>query len=412
MENKISKWYALKPQSGSVLFHPLLVPITILISFSLYLLQLSNVYSNVSERTIIYVLLCCALYTIGFYVAKRRWGNTAQLSTPTVSKVSAVGLRAVWILLGLCTAAFLVELYIFFARYQTLPLLSKQVETIRFALGENGYLHLPAMMSTTWVMVLSVFALLCVTKTRNRLLTSLAVLFVTGLALLTGFRGIIMLPIIMVTLALDLFYKLPWKFGIVAGLVVLYLLGASKFYREAKHSGNAIVSSINDDWAFGYSKATAPIYFAYLGASANFDYLNLYIKKLPNYHYGYFTIASPVYQIYPGHQYDQLDLQKDVLKLNFYGVLTSTFLGLPYIDFGFAGSIVVGLFGIAVGWLYYKVRLTYSWQFVLPYIYFQAYLLLAAYTYAFSDAYIWANLVSLYLVGKLVDRREKQTEVR
>jgi oligosaccharide repeat unit polymerase len=273
----------------------------------------------------------------------------------------------------------------------------EDIEFVRLEFAVNGYVHLLAIFSYPLFLV---YYYNFLTKKSNESLKKVLYygmfLFISGF--LMGNRGTIAF-LILQSLILRSFFVNVSLFRLIPLMTVgAYALGAIKLFRGWMAYGEGYIEDALTGGGFT-SYVLLPLYFFILDFGSGFQILNLYMKSLDSFKLGYFTLLYPVYSLLPGDQYSILDLQKEVLGIDFHGGILSTFLGFPYIDFGYGGVIVLFVFGLLTTLIYRKaIGGINKSKYIIVYSYFYSWVFIGFYGYTFFQAYVWINFFLLFFL--------------
>ena len=177
------------------------------------------------------------------------------------------------------------------------------------------------------------------------------------------------------------------------------LLGFGKAIREYASYGDASFLSAGADWKFGSSFFAVGLYHLYMTFAYNFAMLDAYVGAMNgNFYKGYFTILNPL-DVTPHQKYGITDLQFDVLGIDFHGALTSTLLGIPYIDFGIFGFVPIFVIGFVSQFLFIRAVVKKTPTAIALYAYHAINLFLGFYTYMFTYFFV---IFSYLVVGVIL----------
>lgn len=369
--------------------------------FLLYLFLLAKHYNTPSAITILYFLFSILSFWTGLDIAKRLKVKRKKTNQHYKSKALSI----LWAAYGISIVFLLIEYIHFYYHHGTIPIFSQNVEYLRFEFGINGYTHLIAMLN--YILLYSIWVDYYYFKKHklNAYTLLLVASFIISISLTLGIghRGIIILFLAYTYFSTRINKNFSIKRTLIISFVVVYFLGWAKYKRDVLQYGIAVNETIKSDWKFSEVEATYPLYYSYLTVTSGFFVLDRYVKELPHYFWGYFTIAQPIVSLLPGKQYDMLELQNDVLNKEHHGVLTATILGSPYFDWGISGGIIFMFFiGFVLGRYYKKILIAPNINSIIPYSYLYILVVLGIYTYSFNKLYIILNIFILVVVSNLV----------
>jgi oligosaccharide repeat unit polymerase len=385
-------------------FNPFLFPLLFLFGYLLFTLHFSDVLLMPNYKVTLYVLLSMCMYAfgtlVGFIIGDRKKAKNY------IIKYSKNLTTYIFVLYLFSMTMFLFEYVICLKNFGTIPILSSDIETLRFEFPVNGYIHLLAIMSYPLLFILLVDRM----KYPNnhslfyKRILSLFTFFSLFFALGLGGRGTIVIFLIYLFIAYSFLNKINLKKLIFYAFIGLYLMGAIKLFRDFMFYGPSVFESIENNWIFGKSFLMMPFFFSYLGIAMNYSVLTAYINNLDAFYYGYFTISKPFLDLLPGKGFSFIDLQLLVLDKDFHGVLTNTILGAPYVDFSYFGSIILMFLGIIVGREYILIMKYKLLRNILPYSFIYAMLIMGIYTYPFGNFHILLYIVIIKIFGVLLDK--------
>lgn len=389
------------------LFHPLLFPLVFTSGYVLYILQLARSVKAPEIYTSIYIISAMLAYVLGVFFGLHAGRKPMPEDVTAAVTGRASARHLLWAMYAFSTGLFVIEHLAFIKTYGTIPILHPDMEVLRLNFAINGYIHMIAMMS--FIFLLCLIVQHCYYRESSSRLQKymliIATLFSISLEAIVGNRGMILNFAAFTWIAVSFRKKNSFLKMLVLGVAAFYLFGLVKLLREYIAYGPALSDTIASDWAFGGNRFLAPLYFAYLGIAMNFNMLNTYIQAIDGEHfYGYFTFAAPFYTLLPGKQYLLVDLQRDLLNIDFHGALTATMLGVPFIDFSGFGALVILLIGFITGYMYKKVLQRKLLRHIIPYSYFYWNVLIGVYTYMFDKFHIITNIVLLVIISRLIER--------
>ncbi|SEG57496.1 O-antigen polymerase [Marinobacterium lutimaris] len=363
--------------------------------FPYLLTKIEFVYTvgNISEKTESLILIAVLAFFVGLVSCYLLWLLKNCFFRTKSVPVSQVRLVHRPILLwGLFSWFFLACACLFYEFYLLggIPILSKDVESLRFSMQVNGYVHLLA------ISLGIVSSLLIVTASFDQGLVRIQVflvgLFGFFLLSLTGNRSdfMLMLAILCIFFVLnrDRMISLKWT---IAGCVFISAFVLMKFYREiafgVDYMGMIDEQLIGEPSAIKY--AVYPLYLTLTYGFMVFDWLvEAGLDGLEGGRYTFYAF----YSLLPGHQMDFGTYKNQMLGIDFYAELTSTFVSNFYVDFG-AFGVFLGSFSLAVllGAVYRKAKM--DRRFTLLYS------ILYLYTLIFFYVYIYVYFISFVAIG-------------
>ena len=388
-------------------FSPISFVLLSIMAFFLYSMKLTKTIEYPEFLTIFYTFSSIFMFLLGSIVAMKLKIVCIHLNNHRLKVIHRKNvILVVWVLYLLSLSLFIYEHLHFYKVYNTIPIFSPMFEILRFEFPINGYIHLIAMMNYIFLYILLVdFYFYRKFYTKMYKYSLVLFLFISILlGILIGSRGIILNFLAIVFVAIKVKRNISIAKIVLIAFIALYLFGLFKLFRDYFFYGENLLTSIKEDWVFS-NPFTFPLYFAYLGISMNFEILNEYISNISNYYLGYFSFALPFYSLLPGHQYDFIDLQEDILGIDFHGTLTSTIFSAPYIDFGLLGTLYFFFLGFIISILFKKALLSqYRIRYNLIYGYVFWMLILGIYTNMFNKFYVLLNIITITIIAFQIER--------
>lgn len=289
------------------------------------------------------------------------------------------------------------------------PLFSADPDHSRMIVAKNGYIHIFSVLSGH---IIPISALVLFTgknlsrKTRRALMGIMVVNSI--LLLLWVARGMLIYPIVSV-IAMNYILdpkSFSYKKIIAVTLVFLLIVSGVKYLRDVTRFG----------MNYNTPGAQAPVSdvtrgllgnaaILYLTITLNYEILNRYTTAVPLLapHSNGRIMAGNLFAYLPGSgiPYTELNFQNTILKKNETDLtLTSTFFGIPYLDFGIPGVIIIsfciGLF-YRIVWLRIINRGT-PWSIFL-YGYLVSMATFIPYTFLFTQiSFTWFILTSFPII--------------
>lgn len=383
---------------------PFNIIIALSIAIVLYLLRLSSQITSPSYETSFYLILNVFFMVLGVTIGSRLkfHGNFKEIAN---SKILNPRLQRnfVLFLMFISTSFFILEHMIFWGKYGSLPIFNPNFEVLRMDFPVSGYIHIVAMAG--FVFALPLYYDYLVYKKRwshSQLFLFWGLVIVNViLSFLVGNRGGIALFIVQSFLIYFSFKKVSFRRLMILVLIGGYLLGCAKFVRDYLYSGPEIVNQISNVWVFGDNLFFIPLYYCYVTFVMNFEILNKYITLLNEFYYGHFSLWLPFESLFNKNAYELINLQQDILKDDFYGVLTATGFGVPYFDFGYLGVVLIFLLAFLLGFIFY-ISYTCGKIYYIPlYSYYMSTFLTLIYTYNYNKLYVWIYLVALFIIARI-----------
>jgi len=142
-------------------------------------------------------------------------------------------------------------------------------------------------------------------------------------------------------------HKINMKLFII-GLIGFFMISLMRYYRQLFIFGDSYLTSLKDVWYFGENLLF--IYPGYVTLTMNYSVFENLVKTFgygdQNYQYGYNLFLPFIAPLWPGKQETLGDLQNELWNTGFDYNLTSTIIGIPYVDFGVLGcALIMFIFG-------------------------------------------------------------------
>lgn len=391
-----------------LIFKTLSSPFNIIIALSiaivLYLLRLSTQITSPSFETCFYLILNVFFMIIGVIIGTRLkfHGNCKEIIHN--KKMNPRSQRNIVLFaMFISTCFFILEHMIFLGKYGSLPIFNPNFEVLRIDFPVSGYLHIVAMAG--FVFALPLYYDYLVYKKSWSLVQKILfwglVIVNIVLSFLVGNRGSIALFIVQFLIIYFSFKNLSFRHLIVLVFIGAYLLGCAKFVRDYLYSGPEIVDQISNVWIFGDNLLSIPLYYCYVTFVMNFEILNKYIILLNDFFYGHFSLWLPFESLFNKNAYELINLQQDILKDDFYGVLTATGFGVPYFDFGYLGVILIFSLSFLLGFIFYIAYTCGKIYYIPLYSYYMSTFLTLIYTYNYNKLYVWIYLIALFIIARI-----------
>lgn len=262
-----------------------------------------------------------------------------------------------------------------------IPLFSSDPDHARVTVAQNGYLHVFSVLAGHLIPIASLILFTGdgLRKNTKRLLVAI---IVANFILLTLWiaRGLVIYPILTVVAMNYILDQESYRFRkiLIIAFIVISIISGVKYLRDfirfgenfAEMQKHMITTNVN-------SSFVGPFVSLYLTVAENFEILNRYTNTVPalaTHSYGR-IMAGNVLAYIPGtgKLYTELEFQNAILKKHENDLgLTSSFFGIPYIEFGFTGVV---FFSFVVGKLYKIIWLRMIQQGSPWYLLFYGYLI-------------------------------------
>jgi len=363
----------------------------------LYLFRLTPTINEPSFETILLLLLFLLSATLGFVLNLFKCKKSITIDYSY--RLSKLGFCFLWGMYFFSCGVYLLEHYIFFVRFGSVPIGLIDFEIKRLLFPVNGYMHLVAIMNYMFLLVI-IFSLLLESKTKGnyKVFVYFCCLFSIVLSVLVGNRGVVFSFVFFILIMFSFRKKVSFLKMLTFSLFGGYLLGVAKFIRDYLYVGDAIFISLERNWSLGSSYLLGPLYYTYMTFVMNFEMLNKYVEANFEHTYGYFTLFSPFASFLPFELVELKGFQSKILGIDFHGTLTATGIGVPYIDFSFLSVFFVFFWVYLLSFIYKLIILKGKVLFIPLYSYLFFNVLLMVYTYSFNKFYVLLNIVFLFFV--------------
>lgn len=347
-----------------------------------------------------YLGLFLASVFFNFYINRRKINVTSEY------KVVIVKEKVLFKLLIFLWCLGITMLWFEFYQLGSLPLLSSNVEELRFQLQYNGYTHLLAISSGFIAFVF--FALVFISEDKRLKVVYLALICITILSLLlTANRMDFMYPLFLMVI----FYIVYTGNILSKRMVALVVIGVVVFialniFRSSGYSDDYI----NDNYSglgvgFEPNSLNLFLYPFYMTLTYSFEMLNKLVNaNIEGVTKGMYTFYAFI-SLEPGHHESFGEFKNRMLNIDFYAELTSTYLSNFYVDFGGKGVFVCSLIYamiIQLVWNFFNINKAYILLYVVVIapLFFLFYAFYYVYFYAFFQIGV-ILFVSLFLKDKV-----------
>ncbi len=366
---------------------------------SVYVLSIMRLSTQIEEfywLTHFTILIGLFSFILGTIIINRK-------HTYTLNVINSINKNYLYI--SYLVFLFSILLLIYEYSISGIPILSDNPELARFAVQQSGYIHILALLFKP---ILSIYILLILTfnkigiNKKDKFFVSILSLIGILLLLASGSRGQIALVATVSIISYLIINKIKIKYIVFLALVMILLLGFVKYYRDYLFYGDAYISSIADVWYFG--EDFIYLYNGYVTLTMNFQIFNQLVVTFlsQDYFYGYFLLM-PIISLYPGRQQTLGDFQNEYWDTGFHGGLTSTYLGVPYADFGIIGVIIISLLlGMISKYLYVKMLTSFSFRHILIYSYWIVTIFLCIYTYPYGEFNFFLYFVVFWFMSNIL----------
>jgi oligosaccharide repeat unit polymerase len=230
------------------------------------------------------------------------------------------------------------------------PMLSADPDQARMLASQNGYLHIFSVLSGHLIPIAALILFTGNALGRGTRRTLKAVIAVNFLVLLLWVaRGMLIYPIVTVIAMNFLLDSASFNLRKLATVTLLFLFIVSgvKYLRDVTRFGFDYNASGQQSAASGLERGLlANASVLYLTIALNYEIVNRYLATVPLLapHSGGRIMAGNLLAYLPGTgtPYSELQFQNAILKKNEQDyTLTSTFFGVPYLDFGLPGVLII-----------------------------------------------------------------------
>ncbi|GFO59670.1 hypothetical protein GMST_19950 [Geomonas silvestris] len=230
------------------------------------------------------------------------------------------------------------------------PMLSADPDRARMVASQNGYLHIFSVLSGHLIPIGALILFTGKSLGRGTRRTLKAVIAVNFLVLLLWVaRGMLIYPIVTVIAMNYLLDSASFtlKKLVTVALLFLFIVSGVKYLRDVTRFGFDYNGTGQQSSTSGLERGLlANASVLYLTIALNYEILNRYLATVPLLapYSGGRIMAGNLLAYLPGTgtPYSELQFQNAVLKKNEPDyTLTSTFFGVPYLDFGLPGVLIV-----------------------------------------------------------------------
>lgn len=285
------------------------------------------------------------------------------------------------------------------------PAFSADPDHARAAASKIGFLHIFSVLSGH-VIPISVLVLASGSGFTQRMKRMLAAIILVNFALLLLWvaRGMLVYPLVTSLAVAFILNRKSFTTRRLAAavLAVLLVVAGVKYARDLARFGRTAGQEAVQGTFLQDVIGNAVV--LYLTATLNYEILNRYVETVPRLepHTGGSIMASHLLAYFPGkgEATTELEVQNRVLKkFEQEFTLTSTFFGIPYLEFGFAGVVLIG-FSIGLLYRYAWLRMLERgtpWM-VLLYGYLLSMAVFLPYTFLFTQVSFTWFIASSYLI--------------
>ena len=230
-----------------------------------------------------------------------------------------------------------------------------------------------------------------------------------GCAALWGSRHTLFIPIAAGIVAFHYLHKrLKLTHLFLLGIAAALFIGAVGFVRKMTYFEQRDVEYEEVLQNIGYSARYPVLDQIHNTVAMNFETFRQLTETFPERHdfqYGKLTFFA-FYSLIPGKQMTLGELQNRIWNTGFYGNLTSTYMGVPYVDFGFAG---VALYTFALAFIfrliYFRMKNFPAVFNIMLYSFFCYHVILMPYDNTITKLNFIFDLLILWGVNMIVRKR-------
>ncbi len=241
-----------------------------------------------------------------------------------------------------------------------IPLFAADPDHARLIASKNGFIHVFSVLSGHLVPIASLILLTGkdLKKNTRRILVAIIIINFTVLILWIA-RGMLIYPIVTAVAMNYLLNQSTFTLKKTVTILAVFILIISgvKYVRDVTRFGPDMGGPRNRNVSSFARTIIESSSILYLTITLNYEILNRYAATIPALapHSHGRIIGSNLIAYIPGtgRPYSELELQNKVLKKNEHDLgLTSTLFGIPFLDFGLPGVLIISFF---VGLLYKSV---------------------------------------------------------
>jgi len=284
-------------------------------------------------------------------------------------------------------------------------------ETVRLNLMINGYFHLLAI---NIGMVGSLSLLLHTLLNKGLTITYYSVIGTLSflLVIMTGNRSDIMIPIIFLLASLTLFGKLKLNLKqLILFLFLLIVLALVKHLRDFGQGGDDYLLMVSGQLIGEITDLSLYLYPLYMTLTYNFVIFDRVIQALaenPQSHTNGFYTAYAIISVLPIEKISFGQYKNELLNLDFYSGLTTTFISNFYVDFGAIGVVIGSLILGVIATLAYRATSRVTGKFIYGVIVARFSLLF--YVFPFEQFYSLWQIAFVCMFSFMIYKRGYQFE--
>ncbi len=377
-------------------------PVLFITGYILSLLRLSPLIGQFSAYVNFYFLASISIYLFACFIVLSVARNITFPSLTT----GPVRLNVHHYVIYSISVSFLAFEYYSFG---SIPIMTSAFELKRTRFMTNGYIHLIAM-STIPVSIIFLVDLLENFSIKNlkekifsSVLLSIPLLMIVGI----GNRG----QILMVFSVLCIYFhyrinRLRILQITILGSFAFVFLSLTKYLRDYLFYGPQYLKVLDRFWTDALPLWLSP---GYLTLTMNY---NIFARIVNTFSEGFgvtkgrFTL-NPLTSLLPGPQGGVGSFLNRTWNTGFHGNLTSTYLGVPYLDFGVVGVMTVPfILGIILSCMYLRIKRDPSCSNVIIFSFLTFNMMLSIYSYPIGHFHFFWNLALLYFLGIKATPRE------
>ncbi len=318
-----------------LLFTPFLFPLLYMLFFGFYELKLRINMTEMDSFSKFIIIICMFFWLTITSLNKYVYRQSEIISSDYYFDRKSFT-QLIYSLFLLSASMMIYE----WIRAGGIPVLRDDVEMFRMTVSQSGITHTFAIMMKVLAVLVISFWFSRKGKKRGFLLSLvvfLSLLFMYG----TGNRGELLFIPVVSFLVYSVLFKPNRKLLISGGIFVVFIIAIFPIIRGISMYGDSYLDNYARISRFPKYSFLMPLYDS---LAFNFEILNRLFFTFPDivsWGLGHYTFF--VYIPFIGRGETLSQLQNRVWNNNFYGGLTSTFLGTWYADFGYIGCIIGSL---------------------------------------------------------------------
>ncbi len=366
----------------------------------------------------------CSIGALGFYVLGllcAEW-YLAGFSHPDAERAKTVigkwnGQKLFLIMTVWMLAAFGCMIYEFRNYVGGIPLFSRSWEFTRLYNPEGYMARLIHLFGYSFMLQAIVLQAYIYSQRRLFTLRNLPfwgmLIFALCCAGLWGSRHTIFIPLAAGVVAFHYLHKrLRLTHLLALGVIAALFIGAVGFVRKISYFEQRGVEYREVLENLGYSARFPVLDQIHNTVAMNFETFRQLTESFPafeSYRYGR-QIFFALYSLLPGKQETLGEIQNRIWNTGFYGNLTSTYMGVPYVDYGFWGvALYTFILAFFIRLLYFRMRHFPTLFNSLLYSYFCYHIILMPYDNTITKLNLVFDLIILFGIDLLAKEFSVET---